>query len=375
MAALKRELDARPVILIAGGLGLLGAIGLAIGIAVEPTRAFAAYLWVWCTVTTISIGGLAFLAIGYATNAEWPAVLRRLTEGVASAIVPCAILMIPLLVGAAWVWPWATDPDSYLNLPFFAVRSAIFLAALALPAELLLRARRLDRAPTSTLDRERRIACASLPIIGLATTFAGFDWLMSLQPHWWSSGFGLYVITGALASGLAVVGVLAWSGVARRAMPIAPPHFHALGRLLHAFVILWAYIAYFQAMLIQIANKPSEAIFYVARSTDGWRFVTALLVVLGFALPFPLLVPRRLKRRAGYVAGVCAIVILAHLVDMYWLVVPRVASPVPSWVDACALVGIGGLVTAVCAWRMHGTSLLPVGDPYLAGGLSYETTT
>ena len=85
--------------------------------------------------------------------------------------------------------------------------------------------------------------------------------------------------------------------------------------------------------------------------------------------------PRRLKRRAGYVAGVCAIVILAHLVDMYWLVVPRVASPVPSWVDACALVGIGGLVTAVCAWRMHGTSLLPVGDPYLAGGLSYETTT
>lgn len=368
--------------------GALGAIAVGLGIAVDPERTFAAYLAAWCTGMTIAIGGLAVLVLGYATSARWPAVIRRVCEVVAMAVTPLAVLSIPLFIGAAWVWPWVDarhDPAvevkaAYLSVPFFVARSVVYCAIFIVVAELLVRwARRRDaRSEPSgdVLARERTLSSAALPAIGIATTFAAFDWLMSLQPSWWSSAFGLYVLTRALTGGLALIVVLAWLGATRLELPARPAHFHAMGRLLHAFVILWAYIAYFQAMLIQIANKPSEAQFYIDRSSDGWRFVTALILVLGFALPFPLLVPRRLKRRAGYVGAIGVMLLVAHYLDMWWLVVPRIrATPLPSWTDAAAILAIGGITCAVCAWRMRGVPLVPLGDPYLAEGLQYETTT
>jgi len=392
-AALRRELDGRPAIAISGILGLLGAAGVVAGILVEPDRAMAAYLAAWCTVATAVLGGFAILLIGYAANARWPAAVRRMSEAISGGLLPVALLSIPLFVFADHVWPWvapAVVPHSvevkrvYLAMPFFIGRSTLYFALAIVPAELLIRwSRRRDAAPeppvphgTDALNRERRLASAMLPVMGLAITFAGFDWLMSLDPEWWSSAFGLYIICGALLSGMALTIVLAWRGVASRAMALQPGVFHAMGRLQHAFVILWAYIAYFQAMLIQIANKPSEAKFFVDRTYDGWRIVTALVFVLLFAVPFPLLVPRRLKKRAGYLAAIAILLLVAHYVEMWWLVLPRISdAPIPSWTDLAAICAVGGLTTAVCTWRMRGVPLLPVGDPYLADGLAYETTT
>ena len=378
MAALRRDLDARPVIAIAGLVGVLGAIALVVGCIVEPERAFAAYLAVWTAVITVAVGGLAMLLIGHAANARWPAVIRRVSEAVALGCLPAALLGIPLLIWPEHVWPWVGEhKNAYLTLPFFIPRSVVYLVIFVVPAELLRRwSRRRDETASIELDRERAFSSAMLPVVGLALTFGSFDWLMSLQPDWWSSAFGLYVICAALLSGLAMIVVLAWRGVATRSMPLTGGHFHAMGRLLHAYVILWTYIAYFQAMLIQIANRPNEATFYVARSHDGWRFITALLLILTFALPFPLLFPRRLKRRPAYVGWIAVMLLVAHYIDMWWLVVPRVSPvPVPSWTDLAALCALGGLTTCACAWRMRGTPLLPVGDPYLADGLAYETTT
>ena len=393
MAALKRELDGRPAIAISGLVGILGAIGVVLGIVVEPDRALAAYLAAWCAVGTIVLGGFVILLIGYGANARWPATVRRMGEAISAGLVPIAILSIPLFVFADHVWPWvapAVVPHSvevkrvYLSLPFFIGRSALYFVLAIVPAELLIRwSRRRDAAPeppvphgTDALNKERTLSCAMLPVMGLAITFAAFDWLMSLDPDWWSSAFGLYIICGALLSGMAMTIVLAWRGVASRAMPLGPGVFHAMGRLLHAFVILWAYIAYFQAMLIQIANKPNEAKFFVDRNVDGWRVVTALVFVLLFAVPFPLLFPRRLKKRAGYLAAIAIMLLAAHYLQMWWLVLPRIIdAPVPSWTDLAAICAIGGLTTAVCTWRMRGVPLLPVGDPYLRDGLAYETTT
>jgi len=360
MAALRRDFDGLATVLIAGGLGVLGAIGVALGLAVEPARMLAAYLAAWATALTLAFGGLAVLVIGYAANARWPAVVRRLCETVACGLLPLAALALPLLVTGT-----------------LGLRSLVYLACFVIPAELLRRwSRDRDRQPRPELGRERAFSSAMLPVLGLAITAAAFDWLMSLTPHFWSSGFGLYVLTGALRGGLALVIVLAWRGVATRSMPLAPAHFHALGRVLHAFVILWAYIAYFQAMLIQIANKPSEVTFYIARSSDGWRFVTALLVVLAFALPFPLLVPRRLKRRPAYLGALAVMLLVAHYIDLWWLVLPSaIARPIPSWTDLAALCAVGGLTVAACAYRANAVPLLPVGDPYLADGLAYETPT
>lgn len=387
MAALKQTLDGRPTIAIAAALGVLGAVGVALGILLEPARALAAYLAAWCAVATTAVGALGFLAIGYAMSARWPAVVRRLCEIAAAGLLPIAVLGIPLVVASDHIWPWVDPPpqlvravavkQAWLSVPWFVARTVLYLAVFVGAAELLRRwSLQRDGEAGRTLHRERRFASAMLPVLGLALTFAAFDWLMSLQPDWWSSAFGLYVLVGALLAGVAIITLLAWRGVAAGALPLTGGHFHALGRVLHAFVILWAYIAYFQAMLIQIVNKPSEAQFYVDRASDGWRVVTAVLVVLAFALPFTLLVPRQLKRRAGYVGAIAAMLLVAHYLDVWWLVIPHLrGTALPSWTDAAAICAIGGLTTAVCAWRARGLPLLAVGDPYLSDGLAYESTT
>jgi len=384
MAALKRPFDGRATVVVATTIAILGAIGIAIGLAVEPRRGFAAYLAAWCTVAFVAIGGYLVLLVGYAANARWPAALRRLGEACAASLAVLALLFVPLLAAMARVWPWVSPApehvhavavkSTYLSPAFFVVRAAIYFALLIVPAELLRRwSRRRDDAPELHLDRERALASAMLAITGLVLTFAAIDWLMSLQPAWWSSAFGFYVITGALQAGLAATAVLAWLGVATGAMPLAPAQFRALGRLLHAFTILWAYIAYFQAMLIQIANLPREVTFYVTRLGSGWQVITIVLVIARFVVPFVLLFSRRLKQRAGYIAGIAFVILFGEYLDMWWLVVPRVSrAPVPSWTDLCALAAIGGAAVAVAAWRTRGASLLPVGDPYLDAAMAYE---
>src|SRR5690242_9136992 len=157
-------------------------------------------------------------------------------------------------------------------------------------------------------------------------------------------------------------------------MPLTGAHFHAMGRLMHAFTILWAYIAYFQAMLIQIGNIPKESRFYVDRIGDGWQAVTIIMIVCRFALPFLLLFSRKIKFRAGYMAAIAGVILFGNYLDMWWLVLPNIRStPGVSWTDLASICAIGGLATAFAVWRQRGTSLLPIGDPYLETGLTYQS--
>lgn len=398
MAAL---VDARRFARIAAIVGVAGAIGVAIGIAVEPHRALVAYLVAWVTATTIAVGALAIQLIGYACNAKWPAAIRRLCDVLAGALAPLAVLVVPLLVWAGDVWPWVdpTTPEvaravavksAWLNLPAFAARSVVYLAAFVAVAEVLAAwSRRRDRAAppgieppelpagVDALDRERRFACAMVLPLGLVLSFAAFDWLMSLQPAWWSTVFGLYVTAGTLAAGLAAVIVVAWWSRRARLVPLTGNHFHAMGRLLLAFSILWTYLAYFQAFLIQIADRPDEVTFYQARTADGWRAVTLALVALRIAVPFPALMSRRLKQRPSYLATVAAVALVAHYIDMWWLVVPAVVpgGPVLHWSDVAAACGVFGIAAAVAARRAHRAPLIATADPYLRRGLDYRSCT
>nr|HEX4316793.1 hypothetical protein [Kofleriaceae bacterium] len=391
-----RAIDARKLGAIAAAVGAAGAVALAIGIAVSPQRALAAYLVAWTSATTLAIGALAMLVIGYAANARWPAAIRRICEACAAALLPLAVLAIPLFVFASDVWPWV-DPQTpeiaravapkaaYLALPAFAIRTALYFVVFVVVTELLrawsLRRDRVPEAsvmpPGDALDRERTLACAMMIPLGLAVTFAAFDWLMSLQPAWSSTVFGLYLTAGALAGGLALVIVVSWRATRARAVPLTGPHFHAMGRLLLAYSILWTYLAYFQAFLIQIADRPDEVTFFQARTLDGWRTVTLLLVALRIALPFPLLMSRRLKHRPAYLGSVAIVAIAAHCVDMWWLVVPATPgrSPMPSWLDVAAFACVFGLGLAAAAWRARGKPLVAAGDPYLEAALAYRSKT
>lgn len=397
----------------------LGLAGLAAGIAGlalcalgawrDPVQASFSYLAAYAYVTSLVIGVLAFSMIGRAMGATWVLAVRRLEEAVLAALPAVAVLLAPVIAGAAHLYPWARPAAAhdtgaaehlahllhhkapYLDLGFFTGRSVFYLLAWVLVAELLRRwslaterahgraVPKGDAAPaTEALDaRARAFSAAMLPIFGLTVTFAAFDWLMSLEPEWFSSAYGVYYAAGSLAGGLALLTLLAHQARAsgRLADELGKYHFHALGRLLLAFVVFWAYIAFFQAMLIDIADRPEEATFYVRRLTGSWEWLTYALVAGHFVLPFVLLLPRPIKYRSRALAGISIWLLVMHYLDLYWLVLPALhpRGAAPHWLDLAALAGIGGMVTALAAWRQYGRSLLVEGHPRMDRALRYRS--
>jgi hypothetical protein len=367
---------------IAGTIGAAGAALTAVGLALDVDRALASYLVAWTACVAAAVGALFLALVLHASNATWPAAMRRLIEAVTAAVVPLLLLATPLVVGAPHVWSWIEPSPAlaeaiaprraWLAPGPFAIRGAVYFAIWLVAAELFRAwSRRRDAFPGGrSLDRERGAASALIAPVFLALTFAAFDWLMSLDPTWWSSAFGLYFITGALVSGTCCVILVA----AHAPLPLRGPHFHALGRVLLAFVVLWGYVAYFQAFLIQIADLPEEVTFYVARGSGAPRVVSYLLIALHLVLPFGLLLARRAKHRPRYVAAIAVLLLVAHVLDLWWLVVPSlVPDAMPAWTDVTALAAVAGLAVAGAAWRTGGTSLVAVGDPYLEAGLAYRS--
>ncbi len=385
----------RRLALGAAVVAVLGFVVLAIGLAINPARTWLSYLWAYWFVLSTSVGGLVLLMSGYATNARWMSVVRRPTEAVALPLPALAVLFIPLLFGLSWIYPWrgshalshhelsiVEHRAPYLNLAFFVIRGAIYFAVFITASYLLRRwSVRRDREgdavvadPEAALARERKLASAMLPPVGLALTFAGFDWVMSLEPVWYSSMFGFYVFAGGFLAAIAIVTLLAqrlWNHQGGDGV-ITRNHFHALGRLLFAFVVFWTYIAFFQAMLIRIANKPEEVTFYLTRLAWPWTPLSYLLILGHFAVPFLFLLPKRIKFRPKAMAGISIWLVVMHLVDTYWLVIPaRPEGWLPHWLDVGALAAVVGTAVAVAAWRQDGVSTIPIRDPFLAKGAAY----
>jgi hypothetical protein len=382
---------------------MIGGLGLAlwtIGLIVTPEQAMHSYLAAFAYVTSLVLGTLIFLMIGHIMNAAWVVAVRRLQEAVVAALPVLGVLFVPIAVASGHVYPWVEPPADvsehtmhlldhkrpYLNVSFFVARAIVYFAVWIVAAELLrrwslVRDRRvqsgaeIDHEALST--RMRVLSAAMLPLVGLCLTFAAFDWLMSLDPTWFSSMFGVYYFAGGFLGSMALLTVLAYA--ARRRGLLAEEltgfHFHALGRLLLAFVIFWAYIAFFQAMLIQIANKPEEVTFYLLRLEGSWSVVSYALIIGHFAAPFLVLLPRHVKFRPRLLAGIAIWILFIHYVDIYWLVLPVLhgRGAMPHWLDVVALVGVAGVATAFAAWRQRGLSALPEGDPRLSEALSYRS--
>jgi hypothetical protein len=235
---------------------------------------------------------------------------------------------------------------------------------------------RQDAGPDAVATRRLyRLSAGGLPALALTLTFASFDWLMSLSPAWYSTIDGVTWWAGGVVGALAVVGILA-RGARTGAMAevLNTSHLHAVGKLLLTFVMLWAYFAFSQLLIIWIARIPVEARWYAVRARGGWGVVSGVLLVGHFLLPFLALLPRWTKRHAGALAALCWWLLAMHWLDTYWLVMPEVtpAGPAPHWVDLAALLAVAGLATAFGAWRMQGAALVPRGDPRLAASVEYD---
>ena len=399
-----RVFRGRRLAIRAAVVAVIGFAALGLGLAVDPERTWLSYLMAFAFVFTVSVGGLIFLMAGYATNARWMAVVRRANEAVALPLPALAVLFIPIVFGAAWLYPWQSPPPdlsgheleilrhrrAYLNLPFFTIRAAIYFIIIIIASFLLRRwsvrrdgrAGELppaddDAASEALLARDRMLASGMLPPVALALTFAGIDWIMSLQPIWYSSIYGFYLFGGGFLAAIAAVTVLtAWIRRSDEDGTVTPNYFHALGRLMLAFVVFWAYIAFFQALLIRIANKPNEVVFYLQRLGGTWTVFVYVLILGHFAAPFLVLLLRPLKFRPRVMAAVGVWLVIMHLVDIYWLVIPARVHGVMvfSWLDLAALAAVVGTAVAVAAWRQDGVPIFPLGDPFLAKGATYRST-
>lgn len=412
MAALDERLIFDGQRLIKGTLiiSLAGWLGVGIGLFTARVATFFSYLTAFTFVASIALGGLVFLMTTYVVGARWNAVIRRLNESIVSVFPLLALAFLPIALGLDDLYLWANPPASlpehelhalhhkhaYLNEPFFVLRSALYFVIWIASAALLCRwSLRGDGAaappavgqepaagdgvaqdPEPPHAVERAFSSAVLPLVALALTFASFDWLMSLQPFWMSTIFGVYYFAGGFVASLGLLAALAHAAQRSGAGDvIRPSHFYALGRLMFGFTIFWAYNAFFQALLISLPNRPEEVVFYLTRLKGGWHVVAWVLAVVRFVLPFFLLLPRRVKFQGRVMAVLGLWLVFGHYIDMYWLVAPIYAEhgPLPNVWDLAAVCAVAGPCVAFAAWRLHGRAIVPVGDPVLQQSIQYRS--
>jgi hypothetical protein len=281
---------------------------------------------------------------------------------------------IPLFFGARQLYPWTSHPPAgqkalYLNVTGFAVRTLIFFAIWIVLAALL---RRWSLQQDSTPDPEptRRLRTLSGPgmvIYPLTATFAYIDWVMSLEPEWYSTIFLVIIIIGQILSAFAfaIVVLAAFRNLSPLSDILLPIHFHHLGNLLLTFVMFWTYVAFSQLLVIWSGNLPHEISWYLHRSNGSWIWIVAALAFFHFLLPFFLLLFRGVKRNVGLLAGIAGAVLLMHLINVFWLVVPSFypKGVHVSWLDLAAPIGIGGFWLALFLFRLKQNPLFPLNDP------------
>lgn len=372
----------------AWALGGLGVAASVVGYLTSPSHFFQSYLVAWLFWVGIGLGCSAIMMLHHLSRGAWGIVIRRVLEA-ASLTVPAMLLLFPpILVGMRHLYPWARpeaatdeliqDKAIYLNPFAFTVRSIFYLAIWGLLAVLLVRmSRRHDRTgEPGLLSRMRTLAAPGLGIYCLLATFAAVDWLMSLEPHWYSSLFGVYVIVGHGLSALAFIIPVALYLSQREAMAgvFQPHHFHDYGKLMLAFVMLWAYIALSQLLIIWSGHLPEEITWYLERGQGGWKWLSIGLALFHFLLPFLLLLSRDVKRDARALAAVALLVLAMRWVDLYWLAAPSFQQHGLGlhWLDLATLVGVGGLWLGFFFRQLQGASLLPPNDPALEEALSHD---
>jgi hypothetical protein len=357
--------------------------------SIDPRRSLFSYLTAWLFVISLSVGALAWLMLHHLTGAVWSVAIRRLLENLTRPLPWLAIAFLPIALNLKALYPWA-DPARlvsdhelarkavWLNPPLFCIRSAIYLGLWALFAQILARqSDRQDRSgdPASS-RRMRATSAAGLVALGLTTSSAAFDWMMSLDPHWASTMFGVYFWSGALVGSLAAI-ILTIMFVGRLGLlrhTITVEHLHDLAKLLFGFVVFWAYIAFSQYFLIWYANLPEETEWYIARRTGDWNTLSWGLCFGHFLVPFVLLLSRAVRRDQFWLGFIAAWILGFHYLDLYWLIMPahHAATAAPSRIDISILFTLVFLFGALVAHACRRRALVPLGDPRLADSIAFH---
>jgi hypothetical protein len=368
-------------------LGVAGLMVSAVGYFSAPEDFFRSYLLGYFFWAGIALGSLALLLLHHIFGAGWGFMLQRPLEAGSRTLPLLAVLFLPLLLGLHSLYEWshadvvAADPilqhkSAYLNAGFFVGRVVVYFLLWLGVAHLLSKwSGQLDASGDPRLaKRLQNAGPPGLLVYGLTATFASVDWVMSLDPHWFSTMFGLMLIAGQVLSALAFVTLV--TATLRQHQPLAgvlrPEHLHDHGTLLFAFVMIWAYLSFSQFLIIWSGNVPETITWYKDRSAGGWEKLALGVVVFHFALPFALLLSRYNKRRAGILAAVAAFLLVMRWVDLFWIMKPTFHPEGLRlhWLDPVVTIGLGGVWVAFFCYQLKSRPLVPQKDPRMIEALA-----
>lgn len=388
-----------PICAIIGLVFLLATLGMGF-LTNLSIPVYGAYLVAYLFFLSIALGGLFFVLLHFAVRAGWSVVVRRLAEYTMATIPLFVILALPLLLGGEhsglhaiyhhWLDPKAAaDPIikgkiPYLNLGFFLIRALIYFAVWILISQWYLR-NSIKQDSVGGIEISKKLqfwSPVSLAAFAITTSFAAFDWIMSIEPHWFSTIFGIYFFSGCA---IAIYATLVLMVISLRKLGflndiVTVEHDHDLGKLLFGFIVFWSYIAFSQFMLLWYANMPEGTLWYTYRIKGEWLNLTILLAIGHFVLPFFFMMSRKIKRNIVTLAISAIWILIFHLIDLYWLIMPSLYHGSKTFsfqiLDLLFLVssfiGIGGIFVAGVIWWMPRTNLVPIKDPRLPESLSFE---
>ncbi len=350
-----------------------------IGAFFSPAAFLRAYLIGYTFWAGLALGSLSIVLLHHLVGGDWGFITRRFMESAFGTLPLLAVLSIPILVNVSMLYPWA-DPEvvaespvlqhkvPYLNVPFFIGRIVIYFAVW-IGLSWMLNRWSLEQDQTADplyVRRFRSVSGPALIVHAFMVTFAAIDLLKSLEPEWYSTIFGLIILVGQLLATMAfsIMMLMLLSDREPFTPVLRPVHFNDLGNLLLTFVVLFAYVEVSQFIIIWHGNLPEEVPWYTRRSTNGWEYVTVLLVLFNFAVPFFLLLTRYVKQRLRLLAWIAISILVMRLLDYFWIVLPAFNLPAVGihWMDVLVPVGIGGIWLAYFFWRLQRRPMLPLGD-------------
>ncbi len=383
-----RITDSKPLGRIFLYTGILFLVLSAIGWAINREQFFHSYLVSFTFWVTLGLGGLFVTLIHYLTHSVWTIVVRRIPETVMRTLPWMVIFFVPIFFGMHDLYHWShTDVvahDSilikkvgYLNIPFFSIRALIYFAVWFGLGSLIHKfsIEQDEGLRPDMYARLRRIAAPGMFLFAFSITFAAFDWLMSLDPHWYSTIFGVYIFAGSYLSIIAFMTLFTMfiqsRGVLKKEVTVE--HYHDYGKLLFAFTVFWAYIAGSQYFLIWYGNIPEETVWFLHRWEGSWKAFSLFLIFAHFFVPFVVLIFRASKRNLNILRVIASLILVMQFMDLYWIVMPSLHPHGFhfSWMDLTAFLGIGGIFMYFFWREFTANAIVPVKDEKLQDSINF----
>ncbi len=371
------------------GIAALGWILSIAGLFVDRQQFFFSYLAAFFYFLVITAGSLFFVKVQYLTGSVWSVTVRRLMENISVGMVWAALLFIPLVFGIGDLYKWS-HPNivkadeimegraTYFGYPFFFARVIAYFAIWCFfSLRIYRRSVDMDRSGSVfNILKAESLSAPGLLLLFLTVSLAADDWIMSLQPHWYSTMWGVYCLAGGALAFMAAMTLIS-IGLRKNGYlthTITVEHLHDLGKWMFALTVFWTYIAFSQYMLIWYANLPEETVFFYNRMQGSWLYISVLLVFGHFIFPFFLLLARGAKRSLPILTLAATWLLFICYVDVYWMVMP-VLHPqgiAPHWLDLSTLLAVGGTFAFGFWLRLRKTAMIPVGDVRLERSLAFK---